>query len=61
MTAAAGVVVARICLDENDKGEVIVAFNDIVAFSELYYDTSTLPQNMINKRLTATFSKAISK
>lgn len=51
----------KLLVFENDKGEVIVAFNDIVAFSELYYDTSTPPQNMINKRLTATFSKAISK
>ncbi len=43
--------------DENET--VWVAFNDIVAFSTLYYNTSTKPQQLINKRLEMTFSKAV--
>lgn len=51
----------KLLIYENDKGEVWIAFNDIVAFSNLYYGYSTKPQDMINQRLTGTFSKAIKK
>jgi uncharacterized protein (DUF302 family) len=51
----------KLLVYENDKGEVWIAFNDIVAFSNLYYGHSTKPQDMINQRLIGTFSKAIKK
>jgi uncharacterized protein (DUF302 family) len=44
---------------ENSDGEVWVAYNDIVAFAELYYKQSTKPQQMINQRLKMTFTKAV--
>ncbi len=50
----------KLLVFENDEGEVVVAYNDIVAFSSLYYGYSTKPQQLINKRLKATFLKAIS-
>ncbi|MBB6461841.1 DUF302 domain-containing protein [Flammeovirga kamogawensis] len=43
----------------DDEGNVTVAFNDIVDFSELYYDTWTIPQRVINYRLNDTFSGAV--
>ncbi|AZQ63879.1 DUF302 domain-containing protein [Flammeovirga pectinis] len=43
----------------DDEGKVTVAFNDIVDFSELYYDTWTIPQRVINYRLNDTFSSAV--
>jgi len=49
----------KLLVYQNDNDEVWIAFNDIVAFSELYYGSSTKPQNMINKRLTMTFTKAV--
>lgn len=49
----------KLLVYEEDNGEVWVAFNDIVAFSELYYGTSTKPQQMINQRLKMTFNKAV--
>ena len=51
----------KLLVYEDLNGIVWIAFNDIVAFSELYYGLSTKPQNMINQRLTATFSKAVKK
>lgn len=51
----------KLLVYENDRGEVWIAFNDIVAFSNLYYGHSTGPQDMINQRLIGTFSKAIKK
>ncbi|OIQ37825.1 MAG: hypothetical protein BM563_07710 [Bacteroidetes bacterium MedPE-SWsnd-G1] len=51
----------KLLVYEDDSGEVNVAFNDIVDFAELYYGTSTKPQQLINQRLKMTFSKAISK
>lgn len=51
----------KLLVYENDEGEIWVAFNDIVAFSELYYYKSTKPQNLINQRLTKTFTTAVKK
>lgn len=51
----------KLLVYENDEGEIWVAFNDIVAFSELYYNKSTKPQNLINQRLTKTFTTAVKK
>ena len=51
----------KLLVYENDQGEIWVAFNDIVAFSELYYGRSTKPQNLINQRLTQTFTSAVKK
>lgn len=44
---------------ENKNKEIWIAFNDIVAFAELYYNTSTKPQQLINERLKMTFTKAV--
>ena len=49
----------KLLVYENESGEVWIAYNDIVAFANLYYQTSTKPQQMINQRLKMTFSKAI--
>ncbi|WP_276389242.1 DUF302 domain-containing protein [Eudoraea chungangensis] len=49
----------KLLVYENEHGEVWVAYNDIVAFSNLYYKTSTKPQQLINQRLKMTFTKAI--
>jgi len=49
----------KLLVYQNDKDEVWIAFNDIVAFAELYYGASTKPQEMINKRLIMTFTKAV--
>jgi len=51
----------KLLVYEKSNGEVWVAYNDIVAFAELYYQTSTKPQQMINQRLKMTFSKAVTK
>ena len=51
----------KLLVYENGNGEVWVSYNDIVAFAELYYKASTKPQQMINKRLKVTFTKAVSK
>ena len=42
-------------------GAVFVAYNDIVAFSELYYSDWTIPQRIINYRLNSVFEDAISE
>ena len=49
----------KLLVYEKSNGEVWIAYNDIVAFAELYYETSTKPQKMINQRLKMTFSKAV--
>ena len=49
----------KLLVYQNDTGDIWVAFNDIVAFSELYYGTSTKPQQLINQRLIQTFTKAV--
>ncbi len=51
----------KLLVYEDADGVVWVAFNDIVAFANLYYGTTTKPQQMINQRLIATFSKAVKK
>lgn len=51
----------KLLVYEDESGVVNVAFNDIVAFSELYYGSSTKPQQMINQRLKTTFTKAVKK
>lgn len=50
----------KLLVFENNKKQVIVAFNDIPAFSILYYDRSTKPQEIINGRLKSVFEKALS-
>lgn len=50
----------KLLVFENTDGEVWVAFNDIVHFSELYYGNSTKPQQVINQRLVMSFTKVIS-
>lgn len=49
----------KLLVYENENGEVWLAYNDIVVFANLYYQTSTKPQNMINQRLKMTFTKAV--
>lgn len=49
----------KLLVYENNNEEIWVAFNDIVAFSELYYGNATKPQQMINQRLKMTFTQAI--
>jgi len=51
----------KLLVYEKENGEVWAAYNDIVAFAELYYQTSTKPQQMINKRLKMTFTKAVTR
>jgi uncharacterized protein (DUF302 family) len=49
----------KLLVFENDKNEIWIAYNDIVAFANLYYKTSTKPQQIINQRLKMTFTKAV--
>lgn len=51
----------KLLVNEDSDKHIFICYNDIVAFSELYYNTSTKPQHFINKMLKATFSKAIHK
>ena len=51
----------KLLVYQTEEEGVKVAFNDIVAFSKLYYGQSTKPQAMINQRLTQTFTKAVTK
>lgn len=51
----------KLLVYKDANGAVQVAFNDIVAFANLYYGSSTKPQSMINQRLIGTFSKAVKK
>ncbi len=50
----------KLLVFENEN-EVFIAYNDIVDFSELYYQTWTIPQRVINYRLKGVFEEAISK
>ena len=50
----------KLLVFEKENG-VFIAYNDIVAFSELYYDTSTIPQRVINHRLKSVFEEAITE
>ena len=47
-------------LEDSDSGEVTIYFNRITDFAKLHYGTSTPPQQMIDQRLEATFSQAVS-
>lgn len=49
----------KLLVYEAENQEVWIAYNDIVAFAELYYQTATEPQKMINQRLKMTFTKAV--
>lgn len=51
----------KLLVYEDDKGQILIAFNDIVAFANLYYQKSSKPQKLINQRLIATFNKAIKR
>lgn len=51
----------KLLVYENSDDEVWLAYNDIVAFAELYYKQSTKPQQMINQRLKMTFTNAVTK
>ena len=50
----------KLLVFENENEKVLVAFNDISAFAELYYNRSTKPQEMINQRLKTLFTKVLS-
>ena len=50
----------KVLVYQDVEGKVMVAFNDIVAFAELYYGRTTQPQQMINQRLKSTFTMAVS-
>jgi uncharacterized protein (DUF302 family) len=41
--------------------EVFIAYNDILDFSELYYQKSTFPQRIVNYRLNSVFKESISQ
>ncbi len=49
----------KLLIYENQEGDVWVAFNDITELSKLYYETSTLPQRMIDSRLKKNIKKSI--
>ena len=51
----------KLLIYENQEGDVWVAFNDITELSKLYYETSTLPQRMIDSRLNKNIKKSITK
>ncbi len=51
----------KLLVYKNANKEIIVAYNDIEAFAQLYCNSVTPPQKMINKRLFQTFSQAIQK
>ncbi len=48
----------KLLVFEKNK-EVFIAYNDIVEFSELYYQKWTLPQRVVNYRLSKVYGKAI--
>lgn len=50
----------KLLVFQKENGEVWIAYNDIVAFAQLYYQNATKPQQMINHRLTMVFTKAVS-
>ncbi len=51
----------KLLIYENEKGEVWAAYNDITAFSELYYDKATVPQRLIERRLKSTISNTVER
>jgi len=50
----------KVLVFENDKNQVIVAINDILAFADLYYDRSTTPQQIINQNLKIMIDQSLS-
>lgn len=50
----------KLLIYENKSGDIMVSFNDITDFANLYYGRSTKPQQSINNRLLKTFKNAIS-
>ncbi|AXI45592.1 hypothetical protein C1J03_05800 [Sulfitobacter sp. SK012] len=49
----------KLLVYEGSDGKAIVIFNDIAALARLHYGRSTEPHNLLNQRLTATFSGAV--
>lgn len=49
----------KLLVFEKENGDVFIAYNDIEAFSDLYYDTKTFPQMIINYRLGTTLGGAV--
>ncbi len=50
----------KLLIFEDDQSQVVVSFNDIPVFAELYYNRSTKPQELINGRLKSVFETALS-
>lgn len=51
----------KLLVFENEEGHIFIAYNSIEAFAQLYYNTTTKPQELINQRLKLTFTKAITE
>lgn len=49
----------KILVYEDEKGDVRILFNDIVALAKLHYGTSEKPHEVINGRLFKTFEGAV--
>jgi len=49
----------KLLVFEDKGGAVWAAYNDITAFSNLYYDKATLPQRLIKRRLKSTISNTL--
>ena len=49
----------KLLVFEDEGGAVWAAYNDITAFSNLYYDKATLPQRLIKRRLKSTISNTL--
>ena len=49
----------KLLVFENENGEVWAVYNDITAFSKLYYDKATVPQRLIQWRLKSTISNTL--
>ncbi|MFK7870879.1 MAG: DUF302 domain-containing protein [Roseobacter sp.] len=51
----------KLLVYEGENGEAIVLYNDIAALAKLHYGQSGEPHAMLNKRLTQTFTNAITQ
>ncbi len=49
----------KLLVFEDGEGEVWAAYNDIPAFSKLYYNTTTISQRLIKRRLKKTISNTL--
>ena len=49
----------KLLVFEDEGGAVWAAYNDITAFSDLYYAKATLPQRVIKRRLKSTISNTL--